>query len=129
MRFRLNLSATETTDSHLRLQASASEAGSQLPSNAKGYLGYVLSHRNDASILPVIENAVECRTEIKEAMIGNRCVCWVSLACNTQRRKKNMAGMTSQLRPGRLQQFLSLVSPFSFMCKTKPARSRSRCQA
>lgn len=57
---------------HGRVQASASEAGSQLPSNAKGYLGYVLAHRNDASILPLIENAVECRTEIKEAMTGNR---------------------------------------------------------
>ena len=57
------------------VQASASEAGSQLPSSAKGYLGYVLANRNAAQILPLIENAVECRTEIKEAMTGNRCSC------------------------------------------------------
>ena len=53
-------------------QASASEAGSQLPSSAKGYLGYVLANRSAAQILPLIENAVECRTQIKEAMTGNR---------------------------------------------------------
>ena len=60
-------------DVHCYMQASASEAGSQLPSNAKGYLGYVLAHRSDAQILPLIENAVECRTEITQAMTGNRC--------------------------------------------------------
>jgi hypothetical protein len=53
-------------------QASASEAGSQLPSSAKAYLGYVLANRGAAQILPLIENAVECRTQIKEAMTGNR---------------------------------------------------------
>ena len=54
------------------LQASAQEAKGHLPGAAKGYLGYVMSHRTDARILPLIENAVECRTEISKAMCGNR---------------------------------------------------------
>lgn len=54
------------------LQASAQEAKGHLPGAAKGYLGYVMSHRTDVRILPLIENAVECRTEIHKAMCGNR---------------------------------------------------------
>ena len=42
---------------------------------AKGYLGYVLSHQQDSRILPLIENAVECRTELAPSLPGNR---WAS---------------------------------------------------
>lgn len=54
------------------LQASAKEAGGCLPNNAKGHLGYVLTHRSDNQILPLIESAVECRLEIHPSMPGNR---------------------------------------------------------
>ena len=54
------------------LQASAEAAGGNLPDNAKGYLGYVLSHQFDSQILPLIENAVEARTELQQASKGNR---------------------------------------------------------
>lgn len=37
------------------LQASASAAAQYVPSGAKGYLGYVLSHSNGPEILPIME--------------------------------------------------------------------------
>ena len=54
------------------LQASAEAAGGSLPGNAKGYLGYVLSHQQDSQILPLIENGVEARTELQQGIKGNR---------------------------------------------------------
>jgi hypothetical protein len=54
------------------LQASAKEASGQLPGSVKGYLGYVLAHAQDHILLPLMENAVEARTELNAAMTGNR---------------------------------------------------------
>ena len=54
------------------LQASAKAASEQLPGAVKGYLGYVLGHAKDHIILPLMENAVEARTELNAAMTGNR---------------------------------------------------------
>lgn len=31
-----------------------------------------MSHQNDSQILPLIENAVECRTELAPSLPGNR---------------------------------------------------------
>ena len=44
-----------------------------MPDSAKGYLGYVLSHSNDPQILPLIEAAVEARTDLNPILRNNRC--------------------------------------------------------
>lgn len=54
------------------LQASAKAANERLPGSVKGYLGYVLGHAQDHIILPLMENAVEARTELHQSMTGNR---------------------------------------------------------
>ena len=55
------------------LQASAKGASGVLPQEAKEHLGYVLTHAQDHIILPLMENAVEARTELQPHMPGNRC--------------------------------------------------------
>ena len=49
--------------------------GDRVPGAIKGHLGYVLSHQQDHNILPLIENAVEARTELASALAGNRSAC------------------------------------------------------
>lgn len=61
-----------TCEMRCGMQASAS-AAKDVSGAAKGYLGYVLSHAQDSQILPLIENAVECRTELAPCLSGNRC--------------------------------------------------------
>ena len=80
------------------LNASAKAAAGALPGAVKGYLGYVQAHQGDHIILPLVENAVEARTELAGSLSGNRCgqrACfvpystqqtrsvpdWASLAC------------------------------------------------
>ena len=46
-----------------------------MPGKVKGNLGYVLGHQGDHNILPLIENAVEARTELSQNLSGNRCEC------------------------------------------------------
>jgi hypothetical protein len=53
------------------LQASAG-AAKDVSGSAKGFLGYVLSHQKDSQILPLVENAVECRTELAPQLSGDR---------------------------------------------------------
>lgn len=64
------------------LQASAKEAAGVVPQGAKDHLGYVLGHQGDHEVLPLIQNAVEARTEIAQRgqLSGNR---WAlgALAC------------------------------------------------
>lgn len=55
------------------LQASAKEASGSLPQAVKEHLGYVLTHAQDHIMLPLMENAVEARTELQQHCIGNRC--------------------------------------------------------
>ena len=76
--FRNYLKILRAVHSGADLQASAEAAGGALPGNAKGFLGYVLSHQFDNQILPLIENAVEARTELQQASKGNR---WVLVTC------------------------------------------------
>ena len=52
----------------------------QVPDSAKGYLGYVLSHAGDAAILPLIEAAVEARTELAPALRKSRETLYLDLA-------------------------------------------------
>jgi hypothetical protein len=61
------------THSGADLQFSASAAARFVPDSAKGYLGYVLSHSNDPQILPLIEAAVEARTDLHPTLRNNRC--------------------------------------------------------
>jgi hypothetical protein len=55
------------------LQASASAAAPHVPGGAKPYLGHVLSHANSPDILPLLEAAVEARTELLPALRSSRC--------------------------------------------------------
>eukprot|EP00891_Asterochloris_glomerata_P007880 jgi/Astpho2/7880/e_gw1.00117.125.1_t len=73
--FRNYLKILRAVHSGADLQASAEAAGGNLPGNAKGYLGYILTHQFDSQLLPLVENAVEARTEISEACKGHRCTC------------------------------------------------------
>lgn len=56
------------------LQASAKEASRVMPQGAKDHLGYVLGHQGDHEVLPLMQNAVEARTEIAQSgqLAGNR---------------------------------------------------------
>lgn len=73
--FRNYLKILRAVHSGADLQASAEAAGGSLPGNAKGFLGYVLSHQQDSQILPLIENGVEARTELQQGIKGNRWDC------------------------------------------------------
>ena len=57
------------------LQASAKEASGVMPQGAKDHLGYVLGHQGDHEVLPLMQNAVEARTELAQSgqLAGNRC--------------------------------------------------------
>lgn len=58
------LGILKATHSGADLNASISAAAPWIPSEARSYLGYVLSHSSDDNVLPLIEAAVEARTEI-----------------------------------------------------------------
>jgi hypothetical protein len=62
------------------LQASAANVGNSLPGGARGYLGYVTTHINTPQILPFLEAAVEARTEISHALVGNRDLLYLDVA-------------------------------------------------
>ncbi len=70
--FRKYLGILKSVHSGADLNASAQAAGGALPGSVKGYLGYVVNHQQDSQILPLIENAVEARTELQSALAGNR---------------------------------------------------------
>ena len=70
--FRNYLGILKAVHSGADLNASAQAAGGALPGSVKGYLGYVVNHQQDNQILPLIENAVEARTELQSALTGNR---------------------------------------------------------
>mmetsp|Transcript_39261 Transcript_39261/g.92974 ORF Transcript_39261/g.92974 Transcript_39261/m.92974 type:complete len:1415 (-) Transcript_39261:222-4466(-) len=61
------------------LQTSAQAAANCTPESAKGYLGYVLANRN-GQIVPLVEAAVEARTEIQQSVQGNRELLYLDLA-------------------------------------------------
>ena len=55
-----------------------------MPGSIRGHLGYVLSHQRDHNILPLIENAVEARTELAPMLAGNRWALFVSAGVKGQ---------------------------------------------
>lgn len=74
------LNILKATHSGADLQASASSAAKYVPASARGYLGYVLSHSNDAAVLPLMEAAVEARTELSSLLSSNRELIYLDLA-------------------------------------------------
>ncbi|KAK9867578.1 hypothetical protein WJX84_002715 [Apatococcus fuscideae] len=78
--FRNYLGILKAVHSGADLNASAQAAGGALPGSVKGYLGYVVNHQQDNQILPLIENAVEARTELQSALTGNRDLLYLDLA-------------------------------------------------
>ncbi|KAK9852315.1 hypothetical protein WJX84_008608 [Apatococcus fuscideae] len=78
--FRNYLGILKAVHSGADLNASAQAAGSAVPGSVKGYLGYVVNHQQSSQILPLIENAVEARVELQEALAGNRDLLYLDLA-------------------------------------------------
>lgn len=57
----------------------------RIPGNARGYLAYVMSHLGDSQILPLMEAAVEARTELAVGgLTGNRELLYLDLALEDQ---------------------------------------------
>ena len=67
------LPCAQAVHSGADLNASAKAAAGALPGAVKGFLGYVQAHQGDHIILPLVENAVEARTELAASLSGNRC--------------------------------------------------------
>lgn len=67
------LPCAQAVHSGADLNASAKTAAGALPGAVKGFLGYVQAHQGDHIILPLVENAVEARTELAASLSGNRC--------------------------------------------------------
>jgi alpha-glucan, water dikinase len=78
--FQNYLKILKSTHSGADLQASASAAAPHLPEAARGHLGYVLGHVGDPAVLPLIEAAVEARTELLPALGTNRETLYLDLA-------------------------------------------------
>jgi alpha-glucan,water dikinase len=74
------LGILKATHSGADLQASAAAAAPHVPASARGYLGYVLGHVADAAVLPLMEAAVEARTELAPALGSNRELLYLDLA-------------------------------------------------
>ncbi len=67
----------------------------RIPNSARGYLGYVLSHLGDSQILPLMEAAVEARTELAPMLPGNRELLYLDLALEDQVRQAAERGVGS----------------------------------
>ena len=74
------LGILKATHSGADLQASASAASDFIPSSAKSYLGYVLGQQTSNNILPLMESAVECRTELNAILGDHRETMYLDLA-------------------------------------------------
>ena len=74
------LAILKATHSGADLQASASAASAFIPSSSKSYLGYVLGQQGSGNILPLMESAVECRTDINGMLGDHRETMYLDLA-------------------------------------------------
>jgi len=74
------LGILKATHSGADLQASASAASAFIPSSSKSYLGYVLGQQGSSNILPLMESAVECRTDINGMLGDHRETMYLDLA-------------------------------------------------
>jgi alpha-glucan,water dikinase len=66
-----------------------------VPESARGYLGYVLGHVGDSQVLPLMEAAVEARSEIAGSITGNRELIYLDLALEDQVRQAAERGIGS----------------------------------
>ncbi len=74
----------------------------RVPGNARGYLAYVLGHIGDHQILPLMENAVEARTELAGSLAGNRELLYLDLALEDQIRQAAERGISGAGALGRV---------------------------
>lgn len=74
------LGILKATHSGADLQASAAAASDFIPASAKSYLGYVLGQQNSNNILPLMEAAVECRTDLNGILGDHRETMYLDLA-------------------------------------------------
>jgi len=74
------LGILKATHSGADLQASAAAASDFIPPSAKSYLGYVLGQQNSNNILPLMESAVECRTDLNGILGDHRETMYLDLA-------------------------------------------------
>ena len=93
--FRNYLGILKAVHSGADLQSSASAAGGKVPESARGYLGYVLGHVGDSQVLPLMEAAVEARSEIHSSISGNRELIYLDLALEDQVRQAAERGIGS----------------------------------
>eukprot|EP00873_Tetraselmis_striata_P000762 jgi/Tetstr1/421026/TSEL_012071.t1 len=73
------LSILKAVHSGTDLMTSVQAASHSTPESAKGYLGYVVSNLR-GQVVPLLEAAVEARTEIRNATQGNRELLYLDLA-------------------------------------------------
>lgn len=74
------LGILKATHSGADLQASAAAASDFIPPSAKSYLGYVLGQQSSNNILPLMEAAVECRTDMNGMLGDHREIMYLDLA-------------------------------------------------
>mmetsp|Transcript_19942 Transcript_19942/g.51852 ORF Transcript_19942/g.51852 Transcript_19942/m.51852 type:complete len:1521 (-) Transcript_19942:995-5557(-) len=91
--FRNYLGILKSVHSGADLQAAASAAGNQVPDGVRGYLAYVMGHVGDSQTLPLMEAAVEARTELAPALPGNRELLYLDLALEDQARQAAERGV------------------------------------
>eukprot|EP00983_Pelagomonas_calceolata_P018716 587087-Pelagomonas_calceolata.AAC.3 len=65
----------------------------RVPDGVRGYLAYVMGHVGDSQTLPLMEAAVEARTELAPALPGNRELLYLDLALEDQARQAAERGV------------------------------------
>lgn len=65
----------------------------RIPGSARGYLAYVMSHIGDNQTLPLMEAAVEARTELAHGLAGARELLYLDLALEDQIRQAAERGV------------------------------------
>uniref|UniRef100_A0A7S1X676 Pyruvate phosphate dikinase AMP/ATP-binding domain-containing protein n=1 Tax=Tetraselmis chuii TaxID=63592 RepID=A0A7S1X676_9CHLO len=73
------LSILKAVHSGTDLMTSVQAASNSTPESAKGFLGYVVSNLR-GQVVPLLEAAVEARTEIRRAALGDRELLYLDLA-------------------------------------------------
>ena len=67
----------------------------RVPDGVRGYLAYVMGHLGDSQTLPLMEAAVEARTELAPALPGNKELLYLDLALEDQARQAAERGVGS----------------------------------
>ncbi|KAG1681344.1 hypothetical protein FOA52_007392 [Chlamydomonas sp. UWO 241] len=93
--FKNYLKILKAVHSGADMQASAAAAGNRIPDGARGYLGYVMSHLGSSQILPLMEAAVEARSELAPVLNGNRELLYLDLALEDQVRQAAERGVSA----------------------------------